>query len=58
MSINAEKIAPNGGVADEARGKLRAAEGAVEIRRLQTSALQDAIFNSAYFSSIATDEKA
>ena len=32
-------------------------EGAVEIRRLETSALQDAIFNSAYFSSIATDEK-
>ena len=61
MSIDAEKIAekiaPIGGIAEEARGKLPAAEGAVEIRRLQTTALQDAIFNSAYFSSIATDEK-
>jgi PAS domain S-box-containing protein len=37
------------------------AEGNVEFRRQQnlmkTGALQDAIFNSAYFSSIATDEK-
>jgi PAS domain S-box-containing protein len=57
MSIDAEKIAPNGGIAEETRGKLPATEGAVEIRRLQTTALQDAIFNSAYFSSIATDEK-
>jgi PAS domain S-box-containing protein len=36
-------------------------DGATEIRRqeslLKTGALQDAIFNSAYFSSIATDEK-
>src|ERR1700710_885301 len=35
--------------------------GAVEFQRqeslLKTGALQDAIFNSAYFSSIATDEK-
>src|SRR5688572_3212038 len=35
--------------------------GAIEFRRqetlLKTGALQDAIFNSAYFSSIATDEK-
>src|SRR5580698_4310100 len=57
MSIDAEKIAPNGGIAEEIRGKLPVTEGAVEIRRLQTTALQDAIFNSAYFSSIATDEK-
>jgi PAS domain S-box-containing protein len=57
MSIDVQKIAPSGGVAEEIRGKLPAAEGAVEIRRLQTTALQDAIFNSAYFSSIATDEK-
>ena len=37
------------------------ADGIVEFRRqeslLKTGALQDAIFNSAYFSSIATDEK-
>jgi PAS domain S-box-containing protein len=37
------------------------ADGPVEVRRqeilLKTGALQDAIFNSAYFSSIATDEK-
>ena len=36
-------------------------EGIIELRRqralLKTGALQDAIFNSAYFSSIATDEK-
>src|SRR5271163_2186917 len=57
MSIDAEKIAPSGGIAEEMRGKLPAAEGAVEIRRLQTTALQDAIFNSANFSSIATDAK-
>src|ERR1700723_3776521 len=57
MEFYRGKIAPNGGIAEEIRGKLPAAEGAVEIRRLQTTALQDAIFNSAYFSSIATDEK-
>ena len=57
MSIDVETIAPNGVMLDEVRGKPSAAEGAVEIRRLQTTALQDAIFNSAYFSSIATDEK-
>ena len=57
MSIDVETIAPNGLMLDEVRGKPSAAEGAVEIRRLQTTALQDAIFNSAYFSSIATDEK-
>lgn len=41
--------------------RLLRAEGIVESRRqetlLKTGALQDAIFNSAYFSSIATDEK-
>lgn len=40
---------------------LSRAEKLVEFRRqktlLKTGALQDAIFNSAYFSSIATDEK-
>src|SRR6266498_3065382 len=43
-------------------GKVKvAAEGVTEVRRkealLKTGALQDAIFNSANFSSIATDEK-
>jgi PAS domain S-box-containing protein len=43
-------------------GKIKvAAEGVTEVRRkealLKTGALQDAIFNSANFSSIATDEK-
>ena len=37
------------------------ADGVMEFQRqktlLKTGALQDAIFNSAYFSSIATDEK-
>jgi PAS domain S-box-containing protein len=41
--------------------KPAATDGIVEFRRqtaiLKTGALQDAIFNSAYFSSIATDEK-
>jgi PAS domain S-box-containing protein len=57
MGIDAEKTVPSGAIGDVVRGKLRVAEGALEIRRLETSALQDAIFNSAYFSSIATDEK-
>jgi PAS domain S-box-containing protein len=42
-------------------GRKVAAEGVTEVRRkealLKTGALQDAIFNSANFSSIATDEK-
>ena len=42
-------------------GKPGAQDGITEFRRqatlLKTGALQDAIFNSAYFSSIATDEK-
>ena len=41
--------------------KHASVDGIVEFRRqeslLKTGALQDAIFNSAYFSSIATDEK-
>ncbi|MDP3828179.1 MAG: hypothetical protein Q8Q74_16625, partial [Polaromonas sp.] len=49
---------PNSGSADGTFGKQ---EGAMEFRRqqnlLKTGALQDAIFNSANFSSIATDEK-
>jgi len=48
---------------DEAAPKIAAAQSIAErqrpdgIRRVETSALQDAIFKSAYFSSIATDEK-
>lgn len=42
-------------------GESEAGTGVVEFQRMKTllkaSALQDAIFNSAYFSSIATDEK-
>ena len=57
MDTDADTIAPHGAFAGAVRGPLHAGEGAVEIRRLETSALQDAIFNSAYFSSIATDEK-
>jgi PAS domain S-box-containing protein len=56
MSIDMERIGGGGGT-DEVRARHPATEGATEIRRLQTNALQDAIFNSAYFSSIATDEK-
>ncbi|MBC7499937.1 MAG: response regulator [Herminiimonas sp.] len=52
---------PNTGSLDGADEKPGAPDGAVEFRRqktlLKTGALQDAIFNSANFSSIATDEK-
>ena len=57
MDTDADTITPNGVFAGAVRGPLHSGEGAVEIRRLETSALQEAIFNSAYFSSIATDEK-
>src|ERR1700722_14835413 len=57
MDIDADMIVQNGVFVAPARGPLHAGEGAVEMRRLETSALQDAIFNSAYFSSIATEEK-
>lgn len=46
---------------DNAGSTRNKADGGIEFRRqaslLKTGALQDAIFNSAYFSSIATDEK-
>jgi PAS domain S-box-containing protein len=57
MATDADTIVQSGVLAGAVRGPPHAGEGAVEIRRLETSALQDAIFNSAYFSSIATDEK-
>ena len=51
---------PKIGSGEGTRGKRAAPGGAVELQRqkalLKTGALQDAIFNSAYFSSIATDE--
>ena len=57
MDTDTETPAQNRVFASAVRGPPHAGEGAAEIRRLETSALQDAIFNSAYFSSIATDEK-
>jgi hypothetical protein len=62
MSIETEAGLPKTAASpDFAAEKFRAPDGAVEVRRqetlLKTSALQDAIFKSAYFSSIATDEK-
>jgi PAS domain S-box-containing protein len=54
MSVDAEELVPKVGSADRP-------DGTTELRRqkilLKTGALQDAIFNSAYFSCIATDEK-
>jgi len=52
---------PNTGIDEGIRDKQGGLDGISEFRRqkilLKTGALQDAIFNSAYFSSIATDEK-
>ena len=51
----------NTGSDDPTVGKQRVPDGIVDFRHqktlLKTGALQDAIFSSAYFSSIATDEK-
>jgi PAS domain S-box-containing protein len=55
-----EEVAGQTGAIRAQVERLAGAEGIKEIRRqeslLKTGALQDAIFNSAYFSSIATDE--
>jgi len=52
---------PHTGIDEGIRDKHGVPDGISEFRRqknlLKTGALQDAIFNSAYFSSIATDEK-
>ena len=52
---------PNTGIGESIRDKHGGPDGISEFRRqktlLKTGALQDAIFNSAYFSSIATDEQ-
>ncbi len=59
MSVRTEIMAPD--VAAETGENQRIPRGNVETSRketlLKTSALQDAIFNSAYFSCIATDDK-
>jgi PAS domain S-box-containing protein len=61
MIVVAEDSVPKAGPAEAAGEKQRAPEGIAAFRRqkalLKTGALQDAIFNSAHFSSIATDEK-
>src|SRR5467141_3598663 len=58
-AVRAEKLVPKTGSGNGAGEKPTG--GFVEFQRqktlLKTGALQDAIFNSAYFSSIATDEK-
>src|SRR5712675_1239551 len=60
-AARAEKLMPKTGSGNGAGEKQSRAGGFVEFQRqktlLKTGALQDAIFNSAYFSSIATDEK-
>ena len=61
MIVHAEEVVPETGSGDSAGEKRGGPDGIVEVRRqetlLKTGALQDAIFNSAYFSSIATDGK-
>ena len=56
-----EDLVARTGSGDGAGEKQGGPEGIIEFRRqkslLKTGALQDAIFNSAHFSSIATDEK-
>jgi PAS domain S-box-containing protein len=60
-AARAKESASKTGSGNGAGEKPGGAEGIIESRRqqtlLKTGALQDAIFNSAYFSSIATDEK-
>jgi PAS domain-containing protein len=61
MIVHAEESMPKTGSGDGPGEKQGGPDGITEFRRqetlLKTGALQDAIFNSAYFSSIATDEK-
>ena len=61
MLVVAKDSIPATASGDSAVAKLEAADDFMESGRqktlLKTGALQDAIFNSAYFSSIATDEK-
>jgi PAS domain S-box-containing protein len=61
VSLLKEDFMPNTGFGDGTGDKQDGVDGIVEFRRqrtlLKAGALQDAIFNSAYFSSIATDEQ-
>jgi len=61
MTYLANELVPKTDQANRTGEKYAGTEGITEFRRqetlLKTGALQDAIFNSAYFSSIATDEK-
>jgi PAS domain-containing protein len=61
VGMFAEEFMPNTDSGDGAGEKRGGHDGTMEFRRqktlLKTGALQDAIFNSANFSSIATDEK-
>ncbi len=61
MIVLAEELMPKSGSGNSAGVMQGGPNSVVEFRRqetlLKTGALQDAIFNSAYFSSIATDEK-
>ena len=61
MSVPEVAVPPTSGFGDGAGDKNGGADGVMEFRRQETllkaGALQDAIFNSAYFSSIATDGK-
>ena len=61
MIVHAEELMPNTGSNDGAGEKQGGPNSVLEFRRqetlLKTGALQDAIFNSANFSSIATDAK-
>src|ERR1035437_4344311 len=59
MIVHAKELMPKTGSGDGAGEKQGGPDGVMEFRRqetlLKTGALQDAIFNSANFSSIATD---
>jgi PAS domain S-box-containing protein len=61
MIVHAEEITPESATGDGAGEKQGGPDRSMEFQRqetlLKTGALQDAIFNSAYFSCIATDEK-
>jgi PAS domain S-box-containing protein len=61
MIVSAKEVEPKIGSDDGASEEQGCPDGMVQSDRqrtlLRTGALQDAIFNSAYFSSIATDEK-
>src|SRR5687768_10249205 len=61
MTVRAKKLISKAGAGGRVGEKHLVPDGVVEFRRQKTllkkGALQDAIFNSAYFSSIATDEK-